>query len=41
MIKDESYLSLVYTEIAVIKEAEMQERMDRLENKLEELLNAN
>lgn len=39
--KDESKLSLLYGEIAVIKEAEMQERMDRLENKLEELLNAN
>lgn len=40
LIKDESYLSLVYTEIAVIKEAEMQTRMDRLEKKIKELENA-
>lgn len=39
--KDESKLSLLYGEITVIKEAEIQSRIDKLENKLEELLNAN
>jgi hypothetical protein len=37
LYKDESYLSLVYAEIAVLKEVEMQKRIDELEKKLKAL----
>lgn len=35
--KDESYLSLLYGEIAVLKEKAMSERIDKLENELQEI----
>ena len=38
LYKDESYLSLIYAEIAVLKEAEMQARIDELESKVKQLL---
>ncbi len=38
LYKNESYLSLIYAEIAVLKEAEMQARIDELESKVEQLL---
>jgi hypothetical protein len=34
LYKNESYLSLIYAEIAVLKEAEMQARIDELEARL-------
>ncbi|HHW90671.1 MAG TPA: hypothetical protein GX745_07215, partial [Clostridiales bacterium] len=35
--RGESYLSLVYSQIAVLKEVEMQKRIDELEKKLKAL----
>ena len=35
--KDESYMSLLYGEIAVLKEAEMQNKIDKLEERVAKL----
>ena len=35
--KGESYLSLVYNQVAVLKEVELQDRIDKLEMQIEEL----
>jgi len=39
--KSESYLSLVYSQIAVVKEAELQNRIDVLEEKIDKLIGGN